>query len=164
MIRVTGIGGIFFKSENPPQLYEWYEKHLGIQRESHGQGASFYWREPQAADGAEPGPKGLTTWCIFPQTTKYFAASKASFMVNYRVDNLEALLEDLEIRNRNRTPPRRLRLRPVRLDHRPRRQPHRVMGTAKAKRRLTVGPANPLHFGRVKPGFTESWRKGDLNL
>jgi len=96
MKRVTGIGGIFFKSENPSQLYDWYEKHLGIQRESHGQGASFHWREPQAADGTEPGPKALTAWCIFPQTTKYFAASKASFMVNYRVDNLDALLEDLK--------------------------------------------------------------------
>src|SRR5436309_15963323 len=96
MKRVTGIGGIFFKSESPPQLYDWYEKHLGIQRESHGQGASFHWREPQAADGTEPSPKALTAWCIFPQTTKYFSASKASFMVNYRVDNLDALLEDLK--------------------------------------------------------------------
>src|SRR6266704_1203907 len=74
MKRVTGIGGIFFKSESPPQLYDWYGKHLGT----------------------EPGPKALTAWCIFPQTTKYFGASKASFMVNYRVDNLEALLEDLK--------------------------------------------------------------------
>ena len=90
MKRVTGIGGIFFKSENPQQLYDWYEKHLGIQREPHGQGASFHWRQPQAADGTEPGPKALTAWCIFPQTTKYFAASKASFMVNYRVDNLDS--------------------------------------------------------------------------
>ena len=52
--------------------------------------------EPQAADGTEPGPKALTSWCIFPQTTKYFGASKASFMVNYRVDNLDELLEDLK--------------------------------------------------------------------
>src|SRR6266576_525024 len=74
MKRVTGIGGIFFKSDSPPQLYDWYEKHLGIQRESHGQGASFHWREPQAVDGTEPGSKALTAWCIFPQTTKYFGA------------------------------------------------------------------------------------------
>src|SRR5438093_10747208 len=85
MKRVTGIGGIFFKSESPPQLYDWYEKHLGIQRESHGQGASFHWREPQAADGTEPGPKALTAWCIFPQTTKYFGASKASRSEERRV-------------------------------------------------------------------------------
>jgi predicted enzyme related to lactoylglutathione lyase len=96
MKRVTGIGGIFFKSENPEQLYDWYEKHLGIQREPHGQGASFHWCEPRAADGTELGPEGLTAWSIFPQTTKYFGTSKASFMVNYRVDNIEALLEDLK--------------------------------------------------------------------
>ena len=96
MKRVTGIGGIFFKSENPKQLYEWYEKHLGIQREPHGQCATFHWGEPRAADGAEPGAEGLTTWAIFPQTTKYFGASKAGFMLNYRVDNLDALLEDLK--------------------------------------------------------------------
>jgi predicted enzyme related to lactoylglutathione lyase len=96
MKRVTGIGGIFFKSKNPQQLYDWYEKQLGIQREPHGQGASFPWRELKGADGSDPGPEGLTTWCIFPETTKYFGASKASFMVNYRVDNLDALLEDLK--------------------------------------------------------------------
>jgi lactoylglutathione lyase len=96
MKRVTGIGGIFFKSENPKQLYEWYEKHLGIQRAPHGQGAEFPWRELKAADGTEPGPEGVTAWSIFPQTTKHFGASKAGFMLNYRVDNLDALLEDLK--------------------------------------------------------------------
>jgi catechol 2,3-dioxygenase-like lactoylglutathione lyase family enzyme len=96
MKRVTGIGGIFFKSENHQQLYDWYEKHLGIQRDSHGQGASFPWRELRGADGSEPGPEGSTAWSIFPATTKYFGASKAGFMVNYRVDNLDALLEDLK--------------------------------------------------------------------
>ena len=96
MKRVTGIGGIFFKSENPQRLYDWYEKQLGIQRDSHGQGASFPWREPHGADGTESGPEGLTAWSIFPATTQYFGASKASFMINYRVDNLDALLEDLK--------------------------------------------------------------------
>jgi catechol 2,3-dioxygenase-like lactoylglutathione lyase family enzyme len=96
MKRVTGIGGIFFKSANPQQLYDWYEKHLGIQRDAHGQGASFPWRELRGADGAEPGPEGLTAWSIFPETTKYFGAGKASFMINYRVDDLDALLEDLK--------------------------------------------------------------------
>jgi hypothetical protein len=56
MKRVTGIGGIFFKSESPPQLYDWYEKHLGIHGESHGQGASFHWREPQTAPSPVPKP------------------------------------------------------------------------------------------------------------
>ncbi len=96
MKRVTGIGGIFFKSENPKQLYEWYEKHLGIQREPHGQGASFHWLEPSAPGATEPGPEGVTAWSIFPHTTKYLGAGKANFMINYRVDNLDALLEDLK--------------------------------------------------------------------
>ena len=96
MKRVTGIGGIFFKSENAKLLYDWYEKHLGIQRDPHGGGASFPWRELQAADGTQPGPEGLTTWSIFPQTTKHFGASKGGFMFNYRVDNVDALLEDLK--------------------------------------------------------------------
>jgi predicted enzyme related to lactoylglutathione lyase len=96
MKRVTGIGGIFFKSENPQQLYDWYEKHLGIQRDPNAGSAVFQWRELQAADGAQPGPEGLTTWSIFPHTTKYFGESKAGFMLNYRVDNLDALLEDLK--------------------------------------------------------------------
>jgi catechol 2,3-dioxygenase-like lactoylglutathione lyase family enzyme len=96
MRRVTGIGGIFFKSENAQQLYDWYERHLGIQREPNGCGAAFRWRELQATDGTEPGLEACTTWSIFPHTTKYFGASKAGFMVNYRVDNLDALLEDLK--------------------------------------------------------------------
>ena len=141
MKRVTGIGGIFLKSENPRRLYGWYEKHLGIQRESHGQGASFHWREPQTADSSEPGPKALTARRIFPQT-KYFAASKASFRVNYRVDNLDAPLEELKKSE--------IEIDPHREDY-----DHGLMGTAKAKGRLTVGPANPL-LGRAKPGFAES--------
>ncbi len=96
MKRVTGIGGIFFQSESPEHLYEWYEKHLGIKREAHGQCATFEWRELQAPDGSEPGVKGATAWSIFPRSTKYFGASKASFMVNYRVDDLDGLLEELK--------------------------------------------------------------------
>jgi len=96
MKRVTGIGGIFFKSENPQQLYDWYEKHLGIQRDPNAGSAVFQWRELQAADGTQPGPEGCTAWSIFPQTTKYFGESKAGFMHNYRVENLDALLEDLK--------------------------------------------------------------------
>ena len=54
MKRVTGIGGIFFKSDNPEELYQWYEKHLGIKREAHGQGAMFPWQEPQDAENDSP--------------------------------------------------------------------------------------------------------------
>ena len=80
MKRVTGIGGIFFKSENPQRLYDWYENHLGIKREPHGQGASFEWRELRDGDSKESGPKALTAWSIFPANTKHFGASKSDFM------------------------------------------------------------------------------------
>ncbi|MBZ5682321.1 MAG: VOC family protein [Acidobacteriia bacterium] len=96
MKRVTGIGGIFFKSENPEHPYEWYENHLGIKREAHGQGAAFEWRELKDAAGNEPGAKALTAWSIFPRGTNYFGASKADFMVNYRVDDLDPLLAELK--------------------------------------------------------------------
>jgi predicted enzyme related to lactoylglutathione lyase len=96
MKRVTGIGGIFFKSEDPQKLYDWYERNLGIQREPHGQGASFEWRELRDSDSQEPGAKALTAWSIFPRSTKYFGASKAGFMINYRVDDLDALLAELK--------------------------------------------------------------------
>ena len=91
MQRVTGIGGIFFKAENPDKLYEWYEKHLGIHREPHGHGAMLHWRE----DG-NPERRGGTVWAIFEKHTKYFAPSQAPFMLNYRVDDLDALLAALQ--------------------------------------------------------------------
>ncbi|HTR34687.1 MAG TPA: VOC family protein [Bryobacteraceae bacterium] len=91
MKRVTGIGGIFFKAEHPVQLYAWYEKHLGIVREPHGGGATFRWREAE-----ESGREGTTVWSLFPKDTKYFAPSGAPFMINYRVDDMDALLAALE--------------------------------------------------------------------
>ncbi|MFZ1166578.1 MAG: VOC family protein [Candidatus Sulfotelmatobacter sp.] len=96
MKRVTGIGGVFFKSENPEELYQWYQKNLGIQRDAHGQGASFEWLELKVAAGNRPGAEASTAWSIFPSSTKYFGASKAGFMVNYRVGDLDALLKELE--------------------------------------------------------------------
>jgi predicted enzyme related to lactoylglutathione lyase len=91
MKRVTGIGGIFFKSEHPEQLYQWYEKYLGVQRTSDGSGAMFEWRD--AEDGQK---KGMTVWSIFPRSTKYFDPSRSVFMINYRVDDLDALLKALK--------------------------------------------------------------------
>jgi catechol 2,3-dioxygenase-like lactoylglutathione lyase family enzyme len=96
MKRVPGVGGIFFKSDNPEDLYQWYEKHLGVHRDPYGQGESFEWREFQDSAGYEPGAKGSTAWSVFSRTTKYSGSSKADFMVNYRVDNLDALLEELK--------------------------------------------------------------------
>ena len=90
MKRVTGIGGVFLKAENPERLYEWYEKHLGIKREPHGQGAALYWREDE-----NPEKRGMTVWALFEKHSNYFDPSRAPFMLNYRVDDLDALLEAL---------------------------------------------------------------------
>jgi predicted enzyme related to lactoylglutathione lyase len=87
MKRVTGIGGIFFKAENPKELYEWYEKHLGIQSQPNGAGAMLHWREDE-----NPERRGLTVWALFEKHSKHFGSA---FMLNYRVDNLDALLEAL---------------------------------------------------------------------
>jgi predicted enzyme related to lactoylglutathione lyase len=89
MKRVTGIGGIFFKSNDPQRLRDWYREHLGIESEGDS-GASFHWRE---AD--DPEQKGLTVWSAFPAETSYFDPSKAPFMINYRVADLDWLLQQL---------------------------------------------------------------------
>lgn len=90
MKRVTGLGGLFFKAKNPTAMYEWYEKHLGITREADGSGAMFHWR-----DSVEPEKTGFTVWSIFPQDTTYFDPSPAPFMMNFRVEDLDALLRAL---------------------------------------------------------------------
>lgn len=89
MRRVTGIGGVFFKAKDAPALQAWYRTHLGIDVQPWG-GASFDWVD---ADGKPAG--GTTAWSVAPQESKQFAPSDASFMVNYRVDDLHALLAAL---------------------------------------------------------------------
>jgi len=84
MKRVVGIGGVFFKSKDSSRLCEWYKKHLGIDVQSWG-GATFPWSEPG----------GVTAWSIFPDSSEYFAPSTAPFMVNYIVEDLNALLDAL---------------------------------------------------------------------
>lgn len=88
MKRVTGIGGVFFKAKDPKALADWYRTHLGLKVEAWG-GATFRW-----ADGDADGT-GVTAWNLFKQDTSYFAPSTASFMINYRVDDLHALLAAL---------------------------------------------------------------------
>ncbi len=88
MQRVTGIGGIFIKSRDPKALGEWYRTHLGIDVQEWG-GTAFRWNEPVAQ------PDGLTVWSLFPASSTYFDPSAAPFMVNYRVENLAALLDTL---------------------------------------------------------------------
>ena len=89
MKRVTGIGGIFFSAKDPVALRAWYKRHLGIDVQDWG-GASFDWAD---ADGNPV--KGTTAWLIGKDDGKHFAPSRSSFMVNYRVDDLDALLEAL---------------------------------------------------------------------
>jgi len=90
MKRVTGIGGIFFKCKDPEKIKAWYKKHLGLQTDSYG--TNFEWRQTE-----DTTQKGFTQWSPFKEDTKYFEPAKRDFMVNYRVDNLEALVEQLKI-------------------------------------------------------------------
>ena len=89
MKKVTGIGGIFFKCKDPNKMKEWYKTHLGLDTNDYG--ANFEWRQ---AD--DPSKKGSTVWSPFAETTKYFEPSAKDFMINYRVENLEALVEQLK--------------------------------------------------------------------
>jgi predicted enzyme related to lactoylglutathione lyase len=89
MKRVTGIGGIFFKAKDPGSLRAWYKKHLGIDVQEWG-GAAFTW-----TDAAGNPMSGTTAWSIFAADGDYFAPSTTAFMVNYRVDDLAALLQAL---------------------------------------------------------------------
>jgi predicted enzyme related to lactoylglutathione lyase len=89
MKKVTGIGGIFFKCKDPQKVKEWYKTHLGLNTDQYG--ATFKWRE--YSDSTK---KGSTQWSPFKETTKYFEPSTKDFMINYRVDNLEALVSELK--------------------------------------------------------------------
>ena len=89
MKRVTGIGGIFFSANDPVALRAWYQRHLGIGVQEWG-GTAFIW-----ADAAGNPMKGMTVWSIGPADGKHFAPSKSTFMVNYRVEDLAALLKAL---------------------------------------------------------------------
>jgi catechol 2,3-dioxygenase-like lactoylglutathione lyase family enzyme len=89
MKRVTGIGGIFFKSADPKRLSDWYRDHLGVNVEAWG-GAAFEWSGPD-----NPGGIGTTMWNPFAADSDCFAPSSATFMINYRVDDLHALLAAL---------------------------------------------------------------------
>ncbi len=90
MKRVTGIGGIFFKAKDAPSLQAWYKRHLGIDVQVWG-GAAFDWTDTEGKPVA-----GTTAWLITPQESKQFAPSSAPFMVNYRVEDLHALVKVLK--------------------------------------------------------------------
>src|SRR6266700_2553516 len=84
--RILGIGGVFFKSANRDQMGEWYAKHLGLADK--GGGVMLPWREHD-----DPQKKHLTVWHVFPTSTHYFDPSLAPLMVNYIVDDMDALLD-----------------------------------------------------------------------
>src|ERR1700735_4818535 len=85
MKKVTGIGGIFFKCKDPDKMKEWYQKHLGFDISPYGVKLQ-----------PDPAKKAYTLWSPFKETTNYFEPSTKDFMINYRVDNLEALVEELK--------------------------------------------------------------------
>ena len=87
--RVTGIGGIFFKTKNSSQTKDWYSKHLGFNTDQYG--TCFEWR--QADDGTK---KGFSQWSPFDDSTTYFQPSEKEFMINYRVEDLEWLVGKLK--------------------------------------------------------------------
>src|SRR2546425_4623832 len=89
MKKVTGIGGVSFKAQDPEKLKVWYQQHLGIECNEYG-AADFQWRVADAPDRT-----GKTVWSPFPHDTHYFDPSKQPFMINYRVANLNALLAEL---------------------------------------------------------------------
>lgn len=90
MARVTGIGGVFFKSGGDPEhLAAWYAANLGLQLEPWG-GAILKWPDDAGRD------KGLTVWSVAPADTAWFQPGRASFMINYRVDSMDDMLAQLK--------------------------------------------------------------------
>ncbi len=85
--RVTGIGGLFFKSKDPKASKAWYKKHLGFNTDDYG--CTFWWKDKEGNDAT-------TQWSPFKSDTAYFNPSKKDFMFNYRVTDLEALLKILK--------------------------------------------------------------------
>ncbi len=87
--KITGIGGIFFKCDDPKKTKEWYGENLGLITDQWG--APFEFRMTD-----RPDVRAYTQWSTFPSDTKYFDPAKNEFMINYRVENLEAYLEELK--------------------------------------------------------------------
>ena len=85
--RVTGIGGLFFKTEDPKATKDWYKNHLGFNTDDWG--ATFWWKDTKGKDAS-------TQWSPFAKDTKHFEPSKKDFMFNYRVENLVELLAELK--------------------------------------------------------------------
>lgn len=89
MKKVTGIGGVFFKCNDPDKIKDWYKTHLGLDTDQWG--TNFEWRQ-----GANPERSGFTQWSPASKESKHFDPSTKDFMINYRVDNLDVLLSELK--------------------------------------------------------------------
>jgi len=89
MAGVTGIGGVFFRARNREALAAWYRDHLGVPVQG-WHGAQFHF-----ADDHSKREHGYAVWALFPQDTKHFGAGSQSFMVNFRVNDLDSLLAKL---------------------------------------------------------------------
>jgi len=87
--KVTGVGGIFFKCKDPKKVKNWYAKNLGLVTDEYG--SLFEFRKADSPD-----EKGYLQWSPFSNSTEYFAPSEKEFMINYRVENLERLVEELK--------------------------------------------------------------------
>lgn len=85
--RVTGLGGFFFKTENPDTINQWYKEHLGLPVDQYG--CTFWWKDKEGNDCS-------TQWSPFKEDTQYFNPSKKQFMMNFRVENLVELLKTLK--------------------------------------------------------------------
>lgn len=85
--RVTGIGGVFFKTKDPKAVKDWYRDHLGLNTDQWG--STFWWKNKEGEDCS-------TQWSPFKEDTDYFEPSKKEFMMNFRVENLDELLETLK--------------------------------------------------------------------
>ena len=93
MAKVTGVGGVFFKARDPQALAAWYRQHLGVPVDSQMGFAILPW-------GDDPGPDGgLTVWSLSPTESEWFQPSPSTFMINYRVDDMAGLLEQLKAAN-----------------------------------------------------------------
>lgn len=88
MARVTGVGGVFLRSSDPKRLGQWYAEHLGVVLNDWG-GATFSWTDEV------PATTGMTVWSAFPQDSAYVGEASQPVMINYRVDDLDALLQAL---------------------------------------------------------------------
>ncbi|MBB5065200.1 VOC family protein [Granulicella mallensis] len=88
MARVTGIGGVFLRSRDPKALAKWYAENLGVHL-SDFNGTAFQWSDEV------PAGTGMTAWSAFPVDTQYFGEGQQAAMINYRVDDLDALITAL---------------------------------------------------------------------